>query len=95
MTTGKASSNCASATVTLGGAIVTPRSDDLLQGNRVLAVKGCTEFIAQKFTFNGTPALDDAGCNPLSGSNGGTQGGDGSTGVTINQAIVQQIFLRG
>jgi hypothetical protein len=89
ITSGKTSSSCDAATVTLSGAIDTPKSDLTLKGNRVIAVRGCTEFIAQSFLFSGTPQLDDSGCNPPS-----TQGGDGSTGVTINQAIVQQIFLR-
>jgi Flp pilus assembly protein TadG len=91
--TGKASTSCASATVTLAGAIVTPRSNVTLKGNEVVSVKGCTEFIAQKFTFSGTPHFDDSGCNAPTGSGGGTQGGDGSTGVTINQATIEQVFL--
>jgi Flp pilus assembly protein TadG len=93
ITTGGGGTSCASPTVTLAGAIVTPRSDDNLQGNQVAAVAGCTEFIAQSFTFSGNPQFDDTGCNAPSGSGGGTQGGSGSTGVTINQAIIEQVFL--
>jgi Flp pilus assembly protein TadG len=93
ITTGGGSTSCASPTVTLAGAIVTPRSDDNLKGNQVAAVAGCTEFIAQSFTFSGNPELDDSGCNAPSGSGGGTVGGSGSTGVTINQAIIEQVFL--
>src|SRR5580704_11134870 len=59
ITTGKTSTTCNSATVTLSGAIVTPASDITLQGNPVTAVQGCTEFIAQSFLFGGTPQLDD------------------------------------
>ena len=79
--------------MTLSGAIVTPASDVTLQGNPVTLVQGCTEFIAQSFLFGGTPQLDDSGCNAPSGSGGGTAGGSGSTGVTINQAIIEQVFL--
>jgi hypothetical protein len=93
ITTGGGSTTCGSPTVTLSGAIVTPRSDDNLQGNQVTTVAGCTEFIAQSFTLSGTPRIDDLGCNAPSGSGGGTVGGSGSTGVTINQAIIEQVFL--
>ena len=93
ITTGKTSTGSGSATVTLSGAIVTPASDVTLQGNPVTSVQGCTEFIAQSFLFGGTPQLDDSGCNAPSGSGGGTVGGSGSTGVTINQAIIEQVFL--
>ncbi len=93
ITTGKTSTSCNSTTVTLSGAIVTPASDLTLQGNPVTSVQGCTEFIAQSFLFGGTPQLDDSGCNAPSGSGGGTVGGSGSTGVTINQAIIEQVFL--
>jgi hypothetical protein len=93
ITTGGGSTGCASPTVTLAGAIVTPRSADDLQGNQVAAVAGCAEFIAQSFGFSGNPQLDDSGCNAPSGSGGGTADGSGSTGVTINQATIEQVFL--
>jgi Flp pilus assembly protein TadG len=91
ITTGS-TNGAGTATVTLSGAIVAPDATMTLQGNPVAALNGCTELIAKSFLFGGTPQLDDSGCNPP-GASGGTTGGNGSTGVTINQAIVEQVFL--
>jgi hypothetical protein len=42
-------------------------------------VKGCAEFIAQSFTFGGDFALDNTGCS--------------ASGITLNQAQIQQVYL--
>jgi Flp pilus assembly protein TadG len=40
-------------------------------------VKGCTELISQSFTLSGNLAVDDTGCS----------------GITLNQAQIQQVYL--
>lgn len=105
ITIGEYDPSCGTATVTLTGAIVIPGpsppapSSTTVAGYPVTGVlgwQGCTEFIAQSFTFSGDPQLDDSGCNSPSPAGGGigTVGGSGSTGVTINQTNpVEQVFL--
>ena len=76
LTTGTSNSGCA---VTLNGAVYTPKSMDVLQGNAPGGVAACTEFIFQSISsFTGNPLLDD-GCK--------------GAGITLNQAQIQQVYL--
>jgi hypothetical protein len=76
LTTGATNANC---TVTLNGAIYTPKSADTLQGNALVNGTGCTEFIAQSFSFTGSPQIDNTGCSVA--------------GITLNQAQIRQVYL--
>jgi Flp pilus assembly protein TadG len=71
--------NCTPSNVSLNGAIYTPASSDNLQGNASANFGGCTELIAQFFTFSGNLGLDDSGCS--------------AARITLNQAQIQQVYL--
>ena len=79
ITTGASDPSCGTSNVTLNGAIYTPASSDNLQGNAFANFAGCTEFIAQSFTFSGNLQLDDTNCSAV--------------GITLNQAQIQQVYL--
>ena len=76
LTTGATNANC---TVALNGAVYTPKSADTLQGNALVNGTGCTEFIAQSFSFTGNPQIDNIACS--------------GAGITLNQAQIQQVYL--
>jgi hypothetical protein len=63
--------------VALNGVIYTPASAVNLKGNVAAGAKGCTEIISQSFIVNGNTAVDDTGCS----------------GITLNQAQIQQVYL--
>jgi Flp pilus assembly protein TadG len=71
--------NCGTSNVMLNGAIYTPAGPDNLQGNASANFAGCTELIAQSFTFSGSLQLDDTNCSAV--------------GITLNQAQIQQVYL--